>query len=41
VTDFAQVRRLLDGAVKIRDRIDMILNNAGLMPQSPFECGKA
>ena len=37
VTDPAQVRRLVDGAVERHGRIDAILNNAGLMPHSPLE----
>jgi NADP-dependent 3-hydroxy acid dehydrogenase YdfG len=37
VTDYEQVRGLVDHAVQIRGRIDVILNNAGLMPHSPLE----
>ena len=37
VTDADQVRRLVDGAVDRHGRIDVILNNAGLMPHSPLE----
>ena len=37
VTDVAQVRRLVDRAVQAHGRIDVMLNNAGLMPQSPLE----
>ena len=37
VTDVAQVKNLVDTAVKEYGRIDVILNNAGLMPQSPLE----
>jgi NADP-dependent 3-hydroxy acid dehydrogenase YdfG len=37
VTDRAQVQRLVDAAVQAHGRIDVIINNAGLMPQSPLE----
>lgn len=37
VTDVAQVRRLVDTAVQTYGRIDVMLNNAGLMPHSPLE----
>jgi len=37
VTDVAQVRRLVDHAVKTHGQIDVIINNAGLMPQSPLD----
>lgn len=37
VTDAKQVQNLVDEAVKKFGRIDVILNNAGLMPQSPLE----
>ncbi|MBB6412505.1 SDR family oxidoreductase [Mesorhizobium sangaii] len=40
VTDVAQVRRLVDHAVKVHGRVDVIINNAGLMPHSPLERGK-
>lgn len=40
VTDVAQVRRLVDHAIKTHGRIDAIINNAGLMPHSPLERGK-
>lgn len=37
VTDAAQVEALVDKAVQLHGRIDVILNNAGLMPHSPLE----
>jgi NADP-dependent 3-hydroxy acid dehydrogenase YdfG len=37
VTDAAQVRALVDAAVDKYGRIDVILNNAGVMPHSPLE----
>lgn len=40
VTKFEQVKHLVDHAVKLHGRIDVILNNAGLMPHSPLERGK-
>jgi NADP-dependent 3-hydroxy acid dehydrogenase YdfG len=40
VTDVVQVRRLVDHAVKVHGRVDVIINNAGLMPHSPLERGK-
>ena len=40
VTDRAQVKALVDHAVAIHGRIDVILNNPGLMPQSLLERGK-
>jgi len=40
VTDAAQVQRLVDVAVAQHGRIDVLLNNAGLMPHSPLERGK-
>jgi NADP-dependent 3-hydroxy acid dehydrogenase YdfG len=36
VTDAAQVKALVDGAVAAHGRIDVMLNNAGLMPHSPL-----
>jgi NADP-dependent 3-hydroxy acid dehydrogenase YdfG len=40
VTDREQVKRLVDAAVAAHGRIDVIVNNAGLMPHSPLERGK-
>ena len=40
VTDSDQVKRLVDSAVTAHGRIDVIVNNAGLMPHSPLERGK-
>jgi NADP-dependent 3-hydroxy acid dehydrogenase YdfG len=40
VTQKAQVRHLVDHAVEIHGRIDVLINNAGLMPLSPLERGK-
>ncbi|WP_042695959.1 SDR family oxidoreductase [Azospirillum sp. B506] len=40
VTDRGQVKHLVDKAVDMHGRIDVILNNAGLMPHSPLERGK-
>ncbi|MGZ5802481.1 MAG: SDR family oxidoreductase [Burkholderiaceae bacterium] len=37
VTDHAQVKELVDHAVRTHGRIDVLLNNAGLMPHSPLE----
>ena len=37
VTKPQQVKRLVDQAVQLHGRIDVILNNAGLMPFSPLE----
>ena len=36
VTDRAQVQRLVDAAVRTYGRVDVMINNAGLMPQSPL-----
>ncbi|WP_233867449.1 SDR family oxidoreductase [Paraburkholderia adhaesiva] len=40
VTDAKQVKALVDGAVAKYGRIDVMINNAGLMPHSPLERGK-
>lgn len=40
VSDFDQVKRLVDHAVATHGRIDVILNNAGLMPHSLLEQGR-
>jgi NADP-dependent 3-hydroxy acid dehydrogenase YdfG len=40
VTDAAQVKALVQAAVERHGRIDVIVNNAGLMPHSPLERGK-
>ncbi len=37
VTDCDQVQQLVDAAVQTYGRIDVLINNAGLMPQSPLE----
>jgi NADP-dependent 3-hydroxy acid dehydrogenase YdfG len=37
VTDAAQVQALVDAAVAQHGRINVILNNAGVMPHSPLE----
>src|SRR5437763_14795274 len=37
VTDYDQVKRLVDAAVQTHGRVDVIINNAGLMPSSPLE----
>ena len=37
VTNREQVKRLVDSAVEKFGRIDVMLNNAGLMPQAPLE----
>jgi NADP-dependent 3-hydroxy acid dehydrogenase YdfG len=39
VTQYAQVKHLVDHAVQLHGRIDVIINNAGLMPHSPLERG--
>src|SRR3954467_9241484 len=40
VTQRERVKRLIDQAVNSHGRIDVLLNNAGLMPHSPLERGK-
>jgi NADP-dependent 3-hydroxy acid dehydrogenase YdfG len=37
VSNYAQVKHLVDHAVKIHGRVDVVLNNAGLMPLSPLD----
>lgn len=37
VTGCDQVKRLADAAVQTYGRIDVMINNAGLMPQAPLE----
>jgi NADP-dependent 3-hydroxy acid dehydrogenase YdfG len=37
VTRFDEVKSLVDATVALHGRIDVIINNAGLMPQSPLE----
>lgn len=40
VTDVEQVRKLVNKAVSEFGRIDVMINNAGLMQQSPLDSGK-
>ncbi|ACF13249.1 short-chain dehydrogenase/reductase SDR [Chloroherpeton thalassium ATCC 35110] len=40
VTDASQVQKLVDAAVEAFGRIDVMINNAGLMQQSPLEINK-
>jgi NADP-dependent 3-hydroxy acid dehydrogenase YdfG len=37
VTQYVQVKRLVDAAVQTYGRVDVMINNAGLMPHSPLE----
>ncbi len=37
VTHYDQVKKLVDAAVQTHGRIDVMINNAGLMPSSPLE----
>ena len=37
VSDYAQVKHLVDHAVRVHGRVDVLLNNAGLMPLSPLD----
>jgi NADP-dependent 3-hydroxy acid dehydrogenase YdfG len=37
VTEFDQLKKLVNRAVETYGRIDVLLNNAGLMPHSPLE----
>lgn len=37
VTDYDQVKKLVEAAVQTYGRVDVIINNAGLMPSSPLE----
>ncbi|AHG89815.1 short-chain dehydrogenase/reductase SDR [Gemmatirosa kalamazoonensis] len=37
VTDLTQVQRLVDAAVATFGRVDVLVNNAGIMPLSPLE----
>ncbi len=40
VTSASQVQRLVDGAVALHGRIDVLINNAGLMPHSLLAHGR-
>ena len=37
VTKYDQVKKLVDAAVQTYGRLDVIINNAGVMPQSPLD----
>ena len=37
VTNRAEVDSLVKRAVEVHGRVDVMLNNAGLMPQAPLE----
>ena len=37
VANYSQVKHLVDHAVKAHGRVDVVLNNAGLMPHSPLD----
>jgi NADP-dependent 3-hydroxy acid dehydrogenase YdfG len=37
VSSFDQVKKLVDAAVQAYGRVDVMINNAGLMPQAPLE----
>ena len=37
VSSFDQVKKLVDAAVQTYGRVDVMINNAGLMPQAPLE----
>ena len=37
IREYDQVKRLVDKAAQTYGRIDVMINNAGLMPQSPLE----
>jgi NADP-dependent 3-hydroxy acid dehydrogenase YdfG len=40
VTNVADVKHLVDHAVQVHGRLDVLINNAGIMPHSPLERGK-
>jgi len=40
VSKVNEVKRLVDRAVALHGRIDVLINNAGIMPQSPLERGR-